>query len=134
MSSLTLNKPLQLERKTLSISSKRQITIPQKFYNALGFEQEAECLVRDNELIIRPIHKTSSEFAEEILQDLITEGYSGQELLTEFRKRQAKIGTAIQAILKDAHDAALGKGEFYTLTDILEKENLYQELQPYMHK
>ena len=43
-----------MNRKILSISSKRQITIPQKFYQALGFGSEAECVVRGDELVIRP--------------------------------------------------------------------------------
>ena len=36
----------KMNRKVLSISSKRQITIPQKFYQSLGFGDEAECVVR----------------------------------------------------------------------------------------
>ena len=32
-----------MDRKIVSISSKRQITIPQKFFNLLGFGNEAEC-------------------------------------------------------------------------------------------
>ena len=38
----------KMDRKVLSISSKRQITIPQKFYQLLGFGDEAECVLRDN--------------------------------------------------------------------------------------
>ena len=35
----------KMNRKVLSISSKRQITIPQKFYQSLGFGDEAECMI-----------------------------------------------------------------------------------------
>ncbi len=42
----------KMNRKILSISSKRQITIPQKFYQTLGFGDEAECVMRGNELVI----------------------------------------------------------------------------------
>ena len=31
-----------LERKIISISSKRQVTIPQKYFDLLGFDDEAE--------------------------------------------------------------------------------------------
>ena len=41
----------KVDRKVLSISSKRQITIPQKFYQTLGFGNEAECIVHGNELM-----------------------------------------------------------------------------------
>ena len=34
-----------MEMKKVSISAKRQITIPQKFYAMLGFDTEAECMV-----------------------------------------------------------------------------------------
>ncbi len=35
-----------LERKTIHISGKRQITIPQKYFEALGFGKEAECILQ----------------------------------------------------------------------------------------
>ena len=35
-----------MNRKTIRISEKRQLTIPQKFFEALGFSTEAECILR----------------------------------------------------------------------------------------
>ena len=35
-----------MEMKKVSISAKRQITIPQRFFQALGFDSEAECVLR----------------------------------------------------------------------------------------
>ena len=82
----------KVDRKVLSISSKRQITIPQKFYQTLGFGNEAECIVHGNELIIRPVKTVSGgEFAEQILAELIDEGLSGEALLSKFKERQAQI-------------------------------------------
>ena len=76
---------IPVEMKKVSISSKRQITIPQKFFSMLGFDTEAECMVRGNELIIRPAKTNSGgEFAEQILADLIAQGYSGDDLLAQF--------------------------------------------------
>lgn len=48
-----------MEIKKVSISAKRQITIPQKFFTMLGFDTEAECMVRGNELVIRPAKANS---------------------------------------------------------------------------
>ena len=77
----------KMNRKILSISSKRQITIPQKFYQTLGFGDEAECVMRGNELIIRPVKTIAGgEFAEQILAELIAEGLSGEDLLSKFKK------------------------------------------------
>ena len=60
------------EKRIIRISSKRQITIPQKFFSLLGFQTEAECVLQDGELVIRPIKELSGgEFSEQILTDLI---------------------------------------------------------------
>lgn len=87
------------DKKWVSISSKRQITIPLKYYTMLGFENTAECVVRGNELVIRPVRNNSGgEFSEQILADLIAEGLTGKELLDKFRERQAQFRPAIEAI------------------------------------
>lgn len=47
--------------------------------------------MRGNELVLRPIKEnTSGEFAEQILADLIRQGYSGEELLEKFKQTQRK--------------------------------------------
>lgn len=113
-----------MERKIISISSKRQITIPLKFFLALGFSKEAECIVRGNELVIRPARENyGDEFAEQILSELIEEGFSGNEMLDEFKKRRAKVRTAVEKMINEAGNAALGKGEYYTYNDIFGAED-----------
>ena len=42
--------------------------------------------------------------------------FSGQELLDEFKTRQAKVRPAVEALLEAAKAAALGTGEYSTLT------------------
>ncbi len=107
------------EQKKVTISSKRQFTIPQKFFTELGFDKEAVCTLGKGMLIIEPIHNgDSGEFAEEILSDLIAEGYSGQKLLAEFKIRQGKIRPAVERMLKAAEDAANGLGDHYTYEDL----------------
>jgi len=65
----------------ISVSGRRQITIPQKYFEALGFSNEAECILQNNAIVIRPIREnTGNEFSEQILADLIAQGFSGQEL------------------------------------------------------
>jgi bifunctional DNA-binding transcriptional regulator/antitoxin component of YhaV-PrlF toxin-antitoxin module len=114
----------KMNRKVLSISSKRQITIPQKFYQTLGFGDEAECVMRGDELIIRPIKTISGgEFAEQILAELIEEGLSGEALLSGFKERQAQIRPAVEAMLSDAEEVAEGKGDFATYDDVFGMED-----------
>jgi bifunctional DNA-binding transcriptional regulator/antitoxin component of YhaV-PrlF toxin-antitoxin module len=111
-------------RKVLSISSKRQITIPQKFYQTLEFGDEAECIMHGDELIIRPIKTVSGgEFAEQILAELIAEGLSGEELLSRFKEKQAQIRPAVEAMLSDAEEVAEGKGDFATYDDVFGTED-----------
>ena len=112
-----------MDRKIVSISSKRQITIPQKFFKALGFADEAECIVRGNELVIRPARVNSGgEFAEQILADLIAQGLQGEELLRQFKIQQAQIRPAVEAMIADAERAAHGQGEYYSYEDVFGEE------------
>lgn len=117
-------KNIKKNRRILSISSRRQITIPQKFYQALGFGDEAECVIRGDELIIRPVKTAAGgEFAEQILEELIAEGMSGEELLSKFKERQAQVRPAVEAILSEAEAAAEGTGEFATYDDVFKTED-----------
>lgn len=112
------------DRKIINISSKRQITIPQKFFTMLGFADEAECVVRGNELILRPVHRVGSgEFAEQILSEMINEGLSGAELLREFKKRQAQVRPAVEAMISDADNAAKGESKYYTMEEVFGEED-----------
>lgn len=114
---------IPMEIKKISISSKRQITIPQKFFTMLGFSTEAECTVRGNELVIRPARtSTGGEFAEQILADLIAQGYSGNELLEHFKKAQGQIRPAVEEMLVEAGQAASSKSGHITYEDVFGME------------
>lgn len=112
------------EQKRVTITSKRQFTIPQKFYTELGFDRDAVCTMGDGMLVIQPVSHVSGggEFAEQILSDLIAEGFSGQELLDEFKTRQAKVRPAVEAMLEAAKAAASDTGEYSTYDDIFGSE------------
>lgn len=113
-----------MEMKKIAISAKRQITIPQKFFSALGFDTEAECMVRGNELVIRPVKtSTGGEFAEQILADLIHQGYSGDELLARFKDVQSQVRPAVEAMKNDARSAARSESPFISYADIFGVED-----------
>ena len=111
-----------MERKTISISNKRQITIPQSYFDRLGFDREAECILSGSELIIRPVRQSGGEFAEQILADLIEQGYSGQELLTQFKTQQAKIRPAIERMIAEADEIARGDRESVSFDELFSGE------------
>lgn len=108
-----------MEMKKVSISAKRQITIPQKFFIKLGFDTEAECMVRGNELVIRPAKiNTGGEFAEQILADLIGQGYSGDELLQHFKQAQSKVRPAVEEMLVEAKRVAASESEYESFDEV----------------
>ena len=112
-----------MDKRIVKISSKRQFTIPKEYFTMLGFDREAECILRNNELVIRPAKKDmSGEFASEILKELLDQGVSRENLLEEFKKKQAMVRPAIEDMLHEAQEVAAGNGEFATYDDIFGTE------------
>jgi len=100
-----------MERKIISVSVKRQITIPQKYFDALGFDNEAECILQESGILIRPVRDTrGGEFSEQILADLIAQGYDGTELLEKFKQQNKMARPAVQKLI-DETDAFVQSGE-----------------------
>lgn len=112
-----------IRKKRISVSRKRQITIPVEFFNKLGIEQEVDCYIQNNAIIISPVKESSGEFDEEILADLISRGFSGSELLAKFREIRLQIRPAVERLLNDARLAADGKAEYSTYEDVFEPED-----------
>ena len=63
-------------------------------------------------------NRNSGEFDKQILSELISQGFSGNELSRRFRLRQAQVRPAVEKILVAANDAAHGKGEYYIYDDV----------------
>ena len=108
----TIRNRKAMDRKIISVSVKRQLTIPQKYFEALGFNNEAECYLHEDGLFIRPLRDTDgSYFAEQILADLISQGYTGQELLEKFKEYSKAIRPAVLKLIEEADALARsGKG------------------------
>jgi bifunctional DNA-binding transcriptional regulator/antitoxin component of YhaV-PrlF toxin-antitoxin module len=47
----------QRERKIISVSKKRQITIPQKYFEALGLGNEVECVLQEDSILERDLSR-----------------------------------------------------------------------------
>jgi bifunctional DNA-binding transcriptional regulator/antitoxin component of YhaV-PrlF toxin-antitoxin module len=107
-----------MDRKIISVSPKRQITIPLKYFEELNINNEVECLLKDNSIIIRPLRQDSNEFSEEILKELISQGLSGKKLLEEFKKKSKEIKGAIRNMLDEAEKIATGELPSATMKDI----------------
>ncbi len=96
-------------KKRISVSRKRQITIPIEFYNSVGIDKEVECYVQNNAIVIRPVRESGGEFDEQILADLIAQGLSGQELLDKFKETRRQVRPAVERLLEKARLAAQGQ-------------------------
>ena len=69
--------------------------------------------VSENKQISIPV-----DFAEEILSDLISQGFSGNELLQKFKETRRKIRPAVESLLNEASAAADGKSPYFTYKDV----------------
>ena len=105
-------------KKRISVSQKRQITIPIEFFNSIGVDKEVDCYLQNNAIVIRPVHENIGEFDEQILADLISQGLSGQELLAKFKQARHKVRPAVENLLKEVRLAAEGKAPFSTYKDV----------------
>ena len=105
-------------RKIIRVSDKRQITIPNEYYQQLGFEKDAVCYIVENSIVIKPLARTGGEFSEFMLADLIKEGYEGEALLGEFVRRQSLVRPAIETMLQEAKQAAQNPDNYTTIDNL----------------
>ncbi len=120
---MTVTRRRAVERRRIKISSKRQITIPQHFFDALNFDSEAECVIENNALVIRPVSSSDGTFAEQILEELVAKGLSGQELLAQFKEEQAKVRPAVEKMIAEADALAQSSGTAPSLDDLFGAED-----------
>jgi len=102
-----------IEKRRINISSKRQITIPVKYYEALGLDKELDCIYSNGMLILTPVQNNDPALTEQILADLITQGYTGKDLLNEFTKINRQIRPAIEKIIEEADMLAIAASQNY---------------------
>ena len=98
-----------MERKIINVTGKRQVTIPLKFYEKLRFGKEVECFLTDDAVVLRPLSSSDDGFTMEILKDLVSQGYSGDELLRKFAEQRSNIQKAVGILIEEADEIAIGK-------------------------
>ena len=111
------------DSKTISVSKKRQITIPLQFYKHLNLDNEVECSLKDGAIVIRPVHRGTTEFSVEILKDLIEQGYSDDELVKQFELQNKNIKKAITNIIEESDAIASGEKSAANLDDVFGEVN-----------
>ena len=111
-----------MERKIINVTGKRQVTIPLKFYEKLSFGKEIECFLTDDAVVLRPFSNSDDGFTMEILKDLISQGFNGDELLVKFAEQRNKVKKAIGLLIDEADEIAGGKRKGATSKDIFYEE------------
>lgn len=86
----------------VKVSKQRQVNIPKDFYDALNLTDEAIIEFNGKELIIRPAEYEVVDFSEDILRDLVSQGYSGQELVNNFSRIKAEVPRALERMKEEA--------------------------------
>lgn len=113
----------KVKPKKISVSVKRQITIPIEYYNALNIGDEVECIMVDDSIVIKPVKDNSlDEYSEFILKDIIEEGYKKEEILEEFRKRRNELKYAAKEMVKEMDKVAEESEKYATMEDIFGEE------------
>jgi len=111
-----------LERKIINVTGKRQVTIPLKFYERLRLGKEVECFLTDESIVIRPLSTSNDNFTMEILKDLVSQGYSGDELIEKFSEQRDNIQKALGTLINEADEIASGKRKGTATNDIFGEE------------
>lgn len=113
----------KVKPKKISVSVKRQITIPIEYYNALNIGDEVECMMIDDSIVIKPVKDNSlDEYSEFILKDILEEGYKKEEILEEFRKRRNELKYAAKEMVKEMDKVAEDSEKYATMEDIFGEE------------
>ena len=117
------------QSQTVKISSKRQITIPSKFYEAGGFDEYALCTWTENGLLLQPLKVNDEDNSVTILRQLVAEGYEGDELVDKYEEIQNKI-VSIKHKLQKAEDD-IAEGRVGPVGEMFESVRKQYGLEPY---
>ena len=77
------------------ISSQMQVRIPRDLSERYGFGNEAEVVATATGVEFRPV-KTESERCADLLEQLVGQGLSGEELVRRFRRESTQQGTDVE--------------------------------------
>ena len=75
-----------LKSEILEVLSGGEIHIPEDYILELGIGEKVICFLENGELVIRPFFEEIKEDSKDILEDLKARGFTGEELLNEYKK------------------------------------------------
>ncbi|MFD1318952.1 AbrB/MazE/SpoVT family DNA-binding domain-containing protein [Loigolactobacillus zhaoyuanensis] len=99
--------------KTRKQGNSLTLTVPKEFQIPEGKQMEPE--LTDKGIFYRFTDTDETDFfdfSNDILQDLINADYSGNELLTEFKKRKTAINLALKSTMVQTNNPTMTREEF----------------------
>lgn len=101
------------EPQTIKISSKRQITIPAKYYEAAGFGEYALCTWTDQGILLQPLDVDDEDVTVDILRSLVKQGFEGEELIERYQETKRKIVSVRRKLEEAERDVSEGRVDIY---------------------
>lgn len=101
------------EPQTIKISSKRQITIPAKYYEAAGFGEYALCTWTDQGILLQPLDVDDEDVTVDILRSLVKQGFEGEELIERYQETKRKIVSVRRKLEEAERDVSDGRVDIY---------------------
>ncbi len=86
--------PASEKPRIVKISSQMQVRIPRDMFERYGFGTEAEVVATETGIEFRPV-KSADEKCGDILEALVDEGLSGEELVQRFRSEARAAASTI---------------------------------------
>lgn len=80
-----------IKSKKIKVSAQRHLVIPKEFYDSLNIGEEVTIELHEGQLVIKPIIKVDENFAENLLEELIAAGFSGEELVAKFKEVKQQV-------------------------------------------
>lgn len=121
---LSMDKKIRL----VTVTSKRQFTIPVDFFKELNMSPgKVRCILENGRIIIEPINTSSFwDFSADILQELVSEGLNGEELVKEFKQRKNIVKEAFLNMVNEAKEdieKGIGRDAEEVFNEILSDES-----------
>jgi virulence-associated protein VagC len=84
---------------------------------------QVECSLEGGAIVIRPLRRTDDEFSVEILKDLVSKGFSGDELVREFEAERYRVKKAVDRLREEADRIADGVQPASRFDDIFDSDD-----------
>lgn len=80
-----------IKSKNIKVSAQRHLVIPKEYYDTLNIGEEVTIHLYEGQLVIKPVVKIDEDFAENLLEELIAAGFSGEELVAKFKEVKQQV-------------------------------------------